>query len=155
MGGNDFLAGNDGADSIVGGSGNDTIYGDSGNDWIEGGTGNDFISGGSGQDSIVFREYGAANADAVESFASDWDAMRFDSSAFTALGGPGHFGAGDARFFAAAGATGGHDADDRLIYNTSTGQLYYDADGAGGADAQLVATLQGAPAIAAPDIWVI
>ena len=155
FGGDDFLAGNNGDDSIVGGSGNDTIYGDGDNDWIEGGTGNDFLSGGSGQDSNVFREYGAANADTVEGFSSGWDMLRFDSTAFTALGGAGHFGAGDARFFAAAGATSGHDADDRMIYNTSTGQLFYDADGAGGADAQLVATIQGAPAVAAPDIWVI
>ena len=42
-----------------------------------------------------------------------------------------------------------------MVYNTSTGQLYYDADGAGGADAQLVATVQGAGAVAASDIWVI
>jgi Ca2+-binding RTX toxin-like protein len=81
--------------------------------------------------------------------------LRFDASAFTALGGAGYFAAGDARFYAAAGATGGHDADDRLVYNTSTGQLYYDADGSGGGAAQLVATLQGAPGVAAADIWVI
>ena len=92
---------------------------------------------------------------AVANFATAWDALRFDSSAFTALGGAGHFAAGDGRFYAAAGAAGGHDADDRLVYNTSTGQLYYDADGAGGADAQLVATLQGAPTVAAGDVWVI
>ena len=56
---------------------------------------------------------------------------------------------------ATPGASAAHAADDRLIYNTSTGQLYYDADGAGGADAQLVATLQGAPTVTANDIWVI
>jgi len=113
------------------------------------------MSGGSGQDSYVFREFGAGNADTVANFDTNWDALRFDSSAFTALGGAGHFTAGDARFYAAAGASAGHDADDRIIYNTSTGQLYYDADGAGGADAQLVATIQGASPVNAPDIWVI
>jgi Ca2+-binding RTX toxin-like protein len=81
--------------------------------------------------------------------------LRFDGSAFGALGGAGHFAAGDARFYAAAGASGGHDADDRLIYNTSTGQLFYDADGSGAGGAQLVATIQGAPGVAAGDIWVI
>ena len=155
FGGNDFLAGNNGDDSIVGGAGNDTIYGDGGSDWIEGGTGNDFVSGGSGQDSNVFREYGAANADTISTFSSDWDKIQLSSAAFTQIGAAGEFARGDARFYAAAGATGGHDADDRIIYNTSTGQLYYDADGAGGADAQLVATIQGAPTVAAPDLWVI
>jgi Ca2+-binding RTX toxin-like protein len=113
------------------------------------------LSGGSGQDSYVFREYGAANADTVLNFDTNWDSLRFDSAAFTGLGAPGHFGAADPHFYAAPGANAAHAADDRLIYNTSTGQLYYDADGAGGADAQLVATLQGAPTVAAGDIWVI
>jgi len=62
---------------------------------------------------------------------------------------------GDARFRAAAGAPGGADATDRVIYNTSTGQLYYDADGSGAGAAQLLATLQGAPGVSATDISVI
>jgi Ca2+-binding RTX toxin-like protein len=150
------ISGTAGNDTLVGTTGNDTIFGNSGNDWIEGRGGNDTLSGGSGLDSYVFREFGAANADALNNFdGNNWDSLRFDSGAFTALGGPGHFAAGDARFFAGAGATGGHDADDRIVYNTSSGQLYYDADGAGGADSQLVATIQGAAPVVAPDIWVI
>jgi Ca2+-binding RTX toxin-like protein len=149
------INGTNAADTLVGGAGNDTIFGNSGNDWLEGRGGNDQLSGGSGQDSYVFREFGAANADTLLQFDSNWDAMRLDNAAFTALGADGHFAAGDVRFFAGAGANAGHDADDRIVYNTSTGQLYYDADGAGGADAQLVATVQGAGAVTASDIWVI
>ena len=48
-----------------------------------------------------------------------------------------------------------YDADDRFVYNTSSGQLYYDADGSGAGGAQLVATLQGAAVLVAGDIWVI
>jgi len=91
----------------------------------------------------------------VLQFSSDWDELQFASGAFAALGGPGDFGSGDGRFFAAAGASAGHDASDRLIYNTSTGQLYYDDDGSGTHAAQLVGTLQGAPTLAAADISVI
>src|SRR5262249_25599989 len=59
-----------------------------------------------------------------------------------------------ARFTAGAGLTSGQDASDRLIYNTTTGQLFYDADGNGAGASQLVSTLQGAPALAATDIVV-
>jgi Ca2+-binding RTX toxin-like protein len=149
------ISGTNNADTLVGGSGNDTIFGNSGNDWIEGRGGNDQLSGGSGQDSYVFRESGSANADTLANFDSGWDFLRFDGAAFTGLGGAGHFATGDARFYAAAGATGAHDADDRMVFNTSNGQLYYDADGAGGAGAQLVATLPGGAGVAAGDIWVI
>jgi Ca2+-binding RTX toxin-like protein len=72
-----------------------------------------------------------------------------------ALGATGNFAAGDVRFFAGAGAGGGHDADDRVVYNTSTGQLYYDDDGSGAHAAQLVATLQAGAVVAATDISVI
>jgi Ca2+-binding RTX toxin-like protein len=155
FGGNDFLYGDSGADRLVGGAGNDQLWDDAGNDWLEGGAGNDSLNGGGGQDSIVFREFGAANADTVGGFASGWDNIQLDVAGFSAIGATGRFAAGDVRFYAAAGATGGHDADDRIVYNTSSGQLYYDADGAGGADAQLVATIQGATPVVAPDIWVI
>src|SRR5260221_13418509 len=137
LGGNDFLAGNSGDDSIVGGTGNDTIFGDGGNDWIESGAGNDSISGGGGQDNLVFREFGAANADVVASFDTNWDKIQLDVAAFADIGASGRFAAGDVRFYSAPGATGGHDADDRIIYNTSTGQLFYDADGDGPGAAQL------------------
>src|SRR5260221_3259054 len=151
-GGNNEIQGAGGNDTIFGGAGNDTLYGNEGNDWIESGAGNDTVSGGAGQDSIVFREYGAANADTVLNFASDWDKIQLDGAAFATIGASGRFSAGDVRFYPAPGATGGHDADDRIIYDTSSGQLWYDADGNGPGAAQLIATFQGAPAITAGDI---
>ena len=42
-----------------------------------------------------------------------------------------------------------------MVYNTSTGSLYYDADGSGAGAAQLIATFQGAPGVVATDIFVI
>src|ERR1051325_7904287 len=152
FGGNDTIAAGEGNDSVLGGAGNDTIYGDGGKDWIEGGAGNDFLDGSGDQDSIVFREFGAANADTVSGFASDWDNIQLDAAAFTAIGTSGRFAANDVRFYAAPGATGGHDADDRIIYNTTTGQLFYDADGNGPGAAQLIATLDGARPLIATDI---
>ena len=112
FGGNDFLAGNSGDDTIVAGAGNDTVYGDGGNDWLEGGSGNDLLSGGGGQDTYAFHEFGAANADSVGNFATAWDKIALDAAAFANIGAAGQFSNGDVRFYAAPGATGGHDADD-------------------------------------------
>jgi hypothetical protein len=81
--------------------------------------------------------------------------LQLDHNAMAALGATGTFAAGDARFFAGAGAAGGHDADDRVVFNSSTGQLYYDDDGSGAHAAQLVLTLQAGAALSATDISVI
>ena len=154
LGGNDSLLGADGNDSVLGGAGNDMLRGNNGTDWVEGGAGNDNVGGGSGQDSFVFREAGTANADVFNDFATGWDNIQLDAAFFTALGSAGQFAAGDARFWSSTTGTA-HDADDRIIYNSTTRQLWYDADGNGSGAAQLIATFTGNPAVAATDIAVI
>ena len=47
------------------------------------------------------------------------------------------------------------DASDRVIYDTTDGRLYYDADGSGAGAAQLIATAIGAPDLVASDLMVI
>jgi hypothetical protein len=42
-----------------------------------------------------------------------------------------------------------------VVYDTSSGELYYDADGNGAGAAQLIATISGAPGLAASDISVV
>jgi serralysin len=98
---------------------------------------------------------GTANADRIGDFASGSDKIQLDDVAFTSIGATGNFASGDGRFWAAAGATAGHDANDRVVYNTSTGSLYYDADGSGSGAAQLIATVQSGATVAATDIVVI
>jgi serralysin len=146
------IIGTAGNDSLVGGTGNDSINGGSGNDSLAGGAGNDSLTGSGGQDTFIFREFGAANADRVTDFATNWDRIQVDDAAFTAAGAAGRLASGDARFFAGAAA---HDADDRFVFNAGTGQLYYDADGSGAGAAQLVATVQAGAGVAAGDITVI
>jgi len=152
LGGNDNLQGNDNNDSLVGGAGNDTLSGNNGDDWMEGGTGTDTLNGGGGQDAFLLRESGAANADLLADFASGWDSIRLDAAAFGALGAEGRFAAGDARFFAGSAA---HDADDRIVFNPATRQIFYDADGNGAGAAVNFAVLTGAPALSNVDIFVI
>ena len=58
-------------------------------------------------------------------------------------------------FRAGAGFTTAADADDHLIFNTSTGKLYYDADGVGGQAAVQIATLTGVSSLTAHDIFIM
>ena len=58
-------------------------------------------------------------------------------------------------FRSGAGVVSAADADDRIAYNTSTGRLYYDADGAGGAASVQFALLNGAPALSAGDFLIV
>src|SRR6185369_3180831 len=121
---------------------------------LDGGLGDDSLVGTREIDNFLFRAPNTG-VDRVASFATSQDKLVFDNTGFTAIGGAGTFASGDARFFAGAGATSGHDASDRIVYDTSTGNLYYDADGSGAGAAQLVATLEGRSALAATDIVVI
>src|SRR3954451_15841719 len=143
---NDQISGSAAAESLAGGAGNDTL---------DGRGGNDSLTGGAGADTFVFDTApGTGNVDQVTDFVSATDKLSFDNAAYTALGSVGNFAAGDARFASGAGLTSGQDASDRLIYNTTTGQLFYDADGNGAGASQLIATLQGHPNLAATDIVV-
>jgi Ca2+-binding RTX toxin-like protein len=149
----DQLIGGGANNLLVGGAGRDTLDGSSGNDTLHGGIGSDSLRGGPGNDQFVFaEEAGAFLADQIRDFATGVDKLVFDKAAFANLGATGNFGAGDGRFLAAAGATSGQDASDRVIYNTTTGQVFYDADGNGSGASQLIATLLGAPALVAADI---
>ena len=56
---------------------------------------------------------------------------------------------------AGAGRVAGADASDRIVYNTTTGDLYYDRDGNGAAAAIKFATLVTKPAITNADFVVI
>jgi Ca2+-binding RTX toxin-like protein len=122
---------------------------------MSGGTGFDEINGGAGRDEHVFAEAGSANADNVWGFVSGTDRLSLDDAFFTNAGAAGSFAAGDERFRSQAGATSGQDATDRVIYDPSTGRVFYDSDGMGGGVSVLVARLVGAPALAATDISVV
>jgi Ca2+-binding RTX toxin-like protein len=123
------LTGGSHDDRLDGGAGADKLVGGAGADVLIGGTGKDILTGGADADLFVFdaAPHASTNVDTITDFTHLTDALGFNASAFDGLG---TTWTAD-QFWAAAGATTAHDATDRLIYNTSTGALYYDADGTG------------------------
>src|SRR5688572_15749569 len=122
-------------------------------DTLAGGGGIDTLWGGAGNDTFVFREIGTANADTIGDWTSGQDTLLLDGAIMAALGASGDFVAGDVRFWASSTGAA-HDADDRIIYNSTTRQIFYDADGNGSGGAQLIATLQSGATLVATDVAV-
>jgi len=152
--GDDTLTGTDGTNRIIGMNGADTINGLGGNDLISGERGNDTLTGGAGMDKFLFRTAPAeGNADTITDFSqAEGDKLVLSASTYSGVGATrGSVLSADA-FYQAAGANAAQDADDRIIYDTTSGKLYYDADGLGGSAAVVIATLQGQPALYASDI---
>lgn len=141
---NDSLFGNGSANAINGGAGNDQLNGRGGIDNLTGGTGGD---------NFIFDEApGAANADRILDFVAADDTIRVDNADFLGLAA----GALAAAAFKANTSGNASDASDRIIYETDTGELYFDRDGTGGAhSAVLFATLTSHPTISAADFFVI
>jgi Ca2+-binding RTX toxin-like protein len=131
------ITGNAGNNTLSGGAGNDTLDGDGGDDSLAGGAGKDTLYGGEGTDKFVFNTAaGPANADTLEDFTSGIDKIVLENAVFTGLGNS----LNPAAFIANETGTAA-DASDRIVYNTSTGDLYYDPNGSVAGGATLIATL--------------
>jgi Ca2+-binding RTX toxin-like protein len=106
------------------------IRGNAGKNVLDGKGGNDTLNGGSGMDYFVFSSaLGAGNVDTILNYSVAADTIRLENAIFTALTTVGALAATAFKDI----ADGPKDADDRVIYNSTTGNLYYDADGSGSA----------------------
>jgi Ca2+-binding RTX toxin-like protein len=148
-GGDDVMEGGAGNDLLMGGGGNDSMAGGDGDDTLMGGGGDDTLMGGAGDDVFSFTGTpGASESATIADFSSGEDLISLDLQAFTAMSMAGPLSADE--FKAVAGGVA-DEADDRIIYDTDTGVLYYDADGNGSGDAIQFATMTGAPALTEAD----
>ena len=141
--GNDLqnnLYGNGANNVLTGNGGNDKIKGGTGDDTIIGGTGNDILEGGAGSDHFVFAAAGAANGvDRISDFEHGIDWLVFSTADYDA----------SAAFTAGSAAVG---AGAQFVWNSTTGTLLYDHDGAGGDAAIAIATFTNAPTLDASDL---
>jgi VCBS repeat-containing protein len=129
------------------------VRGNQGVNTLDGGGGEDVLYGMGGADNFRFSTaLGGDNIARIADFAAGTDKVHLDDAIFTALT---TLGALDANAFKDT-AAGAKDADDRIIYNSDTGALAYDADGSGTAFANIrFATITGSPLLTAADFVVV
>jgi len=151
----DALGGNEHYNELFGHGGDDQLWGFGGGDWLVGGEGHDLLIGGAGSDWLtggngtdIFRfdgVLGAGNVDVVNDFGVGGpDLLQLTRNTFSAFANQGEV-FGFQLAFGAAATTAAH----RLVYNSGTGALFYDADGAGGAAQVQFATLSKGLALSA------
>jgi serralysin len=133
--GNDFIGGGNGLDSIDGGDGNDTIIGGLGTDTLTGGTGNDHFQ-------FLRPLNGTTQVDTITDYQSGQDVIELSATIFTAY----------------LGQVGSYVTTSPLLsYDSATGVLTYDEDGAGAAPALTFAILGfvGHPTLQGNDFLII
>ncbi|MEO6409798.1 MAG: VCBS domain-containing protein [Burkholderiaceae bacterium] len=145
----DLIFGNASGDTLKGGTGNDLLVGGSGNDRLSGGAGIDTLVGGAGSDTFVFSD--KVNADTIVDFnasgsPTDGDFLELSLAYFTQLAGSVGSALSASQFIAvtsgaAAVNLGALSGNIRVIYESSTGNMYYDTDGGTSTGRDLVATV--------------
>lgn len=145
--GPNVLKGLDGDDDLIGLAGNDTLIGGNGTDFLFGDGGNDRLTGNAGPDGFLFRVAPtAANADVITDFSPAQDVIGLSAAIFPGL----PIGALDAsRLRLGPAAT---NTSHRVIYDSVTGRVFFDSDGSGTNQAQLVCTIPVNLAITPPNI---
>lgn len=137
---------------LTGNSSGNVVRGNPGNNVLNAGDGNDELTGFDGQDAFLFNSAldEAGNVDVIIDFNVTDDTIRLDDAIFSNNLGLGNISAGELVIGAAA-----QDANDRIIYDSGTGALYYDSDGDGGTGAIQFAELTPGLALTYLDFLVV
>jgi Ca2+-binding RTX toxin-like protein len=145
-GGDDRLSGGASEDVLTGGNGDDRLFGGSSADILAGGRGKDLLFGGAGADSFDF--YNAetrSGPDRIADFSAGEDHITLINFAgLTVVAGTSTLASS-----VFVSGTAALDADDRVIWNSATGRLFYDPDGTGSAERIVICTLDAGTTVSA------
>ena len=137
--------------NLAGNASGNAVRGNNGTNLINGADGNDTLTGLGGADSFLFNNPldAAANVDTITDFNVADDTIQIDNGIFDGLA----LGtlAGDAFVI----GTAAQDAQDRIVYDATTGALSFDVDGVGGAAAVRFATVSAGLALTNSDFLVV
>jgi Ca2+-binding RTX toxin-like protein len=135
--------GNNGNNFMVGyGAGNNTIYGLDGNDTIDGGLGTDNLFGGAGNDSFILN---TNSPDNIGDF-TDGDQLQISASSFGG-GLTANVALTASQLLVGTNTINASTIDQRFIYNSTDGDLFFDIDGSGTVSAVKIATLITRPSL--------
>jgi Ca2+-binding RTX toxin-like protein len=142
-----------GSIDLTGNASSQEIRGNAGNNMLAGGLGNDILTGLIGEDAFIFNTaLGAGNVDAITDYSVAQDQIRLDNATFTNLfATEGNWLTADEFRIGAAAA----DANDRIVYNSATGALFYDADGSGAGAAVQFASLTTGLALTSNEFFIV
>jgi Ca2+-binding RTX toxin-like protein len=147
--GSDTLSG---IENLSGSNYDDTLTGAGGTNILNGRTGSDMLTGGTGADLFLFDTAlnGMTNVDKIMDFVHGQDIIQLDDDIFTAAGAVGTL---DANALVLGNAAA--DADDRIIYNSASGNIFYDADGNGAGAAILFAHVTAGTVLTNSDFQIV
>ena len=152
--GNEFanvISGAGGNDVLSGGGGKDSLSGGGGNDRLVGGAAVDSLTGGGGADTFVLANT-AADSDYVRDFVSGLDHLEISVATF---GGGLAAGSLDPSQFVVNSTGRAGDANDRFIYDSANGRLYFDSNGTASGGSQQIAAMTGIPTLTASDFRLV
>lgn len=137
-----------------------TLLGNSGANILDGGAGADTLTGGAGKDVFLFKHSDAV--DVVTDFVAGADKIAFSAAVFANLDAAKAVTAkgvaiSASDFLSGTNITASANTGAHLLYDSDSGSLYYDADGAGDGSAVQVALLGSGthPSLSAADILVV
>ncbi|MFY9290180.1 MAG: Ig-like domain repeat protein [Methylorubrum rhodinum] len=137
----------------AGGTGAFALTGNEFANTLTGNAGANRLAGGAGADTFVFdAPLGGGNLDRLADFSAADDTIALDRSVFASLP-VGALAAGAFKDLGVAGAV--RDADDRILYDRTTGLLTYDADGSGVGAAVAFAVVETKAVLTAADFLVL